>query len=103
MSTTQIELDQGLLARAAGILGTSTKKDTANEAHRRDRPAGHEVQGLLAQRAQHRSISIPDLLIAATAERHALTLLHYDGDYERIAELTGQAVQWVAPRGTADG
>lgn len=61
-----------------------------------------EVQGLLAQRSQHRSVSIPDLLIAATAERHALSVLHYDGDYERVAEITGQETQWVVPRGTAD-
>lgn len=61
-----------------------------------------EVQGLLAQRSQHRSVPIPDLLIAATAERHALTVLHYDGAYERVAEITGQETQWVVPRGTAD-
>ena len=61
-----------------------------------------EVQGLLAQRAQHRSVSIPDLLIAATAERYALTVLHYDGDYDRIASVTGQTTEWVVPAGTAD-
>ncbi|HUA42814.1 MAG TPA: PIN domain nuclease [Streptosporangiaceae bacterium] len=61
-----------------------------------------EVQGLLAQRGQHRSVSIPDLLVAATAERYGLTVLHYDGDYERIAALTGQAVEWVVSPGTAD-
>jgi hypothetical protein len=61
-----------------------------------------EVQGLLAQRAQHRSASIPDLLIAATAERYGLTVLHYDGDYDRIAAITGQAVEWVVSPGTAD-
>jgi predicted nucleic acid-binding protein len=61
-----------------------------------------EVQGLLAQRAQHRSVSIPDLLIAATAERYGLTVLHYDGDYERISTITGQATEWVVPPGTAD-
>ncbi|HUB43103.1 MAG TPA: PIN domain nuclease [Streptosporangiaceae bacterium] len=61
-----------------------------------------EVQGLLAQRAQHRSVPIPDLLIAATAERYALTVLHYDGDYDRIATVTGQATEWVVPAGTAD-
>jgi len=61
-----------------------------------------EVQGLLARTAQHRSVSIPDLLIAATAERHGLTVLHYDGDYQRIATLTGQPVQWIVPAGTAD-
>jgi hypothetical protein len=62
-----------------------------------------EVQGLLARRAQHRSVSIPDLLIAATAERYALTVLHYDGDYERIASITGQPTEWIVPRGSADG
>lgn len=35
MSTTQIDLDQGLLAEAAAVLGTRTKKDTVNEALRR--------------------------------------------------------------------
>jgi predicted nucleic acid-binding protein len=61
-----------------------------------------EVQGLLAHRAQHRSVSIPDLLIAATAERYGLTVLHYDGDYERIAAITGQAVEWIVSPGAAD-
>ena len=61
-----------------------------------------EVQGLLATSSQHRSVSIPDLLIAATAERYALTVLHYDDDYERIAKLTGQSTEWIVPRGTAD-
>lgn len=27
-------------------------------------------------------------------------VLHYDGDYELIAQVTGQPVQWVVPRGT---
>jgi Arc/MetJ family transcription regulator len=35
VSTTQIELDQGLLDQAATILGTKTKKATVNEALRR--------------------------------------------------------------------
>lgn len=61
-----------------------------------------EVQGLLAVRAQHRSVSIPDLLIAATAERYSLTVLHYDADFDRIAELTGQPAEWIVPRGSAD-
>jgi predicted nucleic acid-binding protein len=61
-----------------------------------------DVQGMLARTAQHRSVSIADLLIAATAERNRLTVLHYDGDYDRIAELTGQPVEWIVPRGAAD-
>jgi predicted nucleic acid-binding protein len=59
-----------------------------------------EVQGLLAATSQHRSVSLPDLLVAACAERNGLTVLHYDADYDRIARLTGQPVQWVVPRGS---
>ena len=51
------------------------------------------VQGLLAGRGQHRGPSIPDLLIAATAELAGLTVLHVDKDFELIAELTGQAAE----------
>ena len=60
-----------------------------------------DVQGLLAQRSQHRSVSIPDLIVAATAERYSLTVLHYDGDYDRVAAVTGQPTEWVVPPGTA--
>jgi predicted nucleic acid-binding protein len=52
-----------------------------------------EVQGLSAERGQHRAPSIPDLLIAATAELAGRTVLHVDKDFELIAELTGQAVE----------
>lgn len=52
-----------------------------------------EVQMLLADRGQHRAPSIPDLLIAATAERVGLTVLSVDKDFEIIAALTGQAVE----------
>ena len=51
------------------------------------------VQGLLAQRGYHRAVSIPDLLIAATAESAGLTVLHVDKDFELIAEVTGQPVE----------
>ena len=43
---------------------------------------------------------IPDLVIAAAAESAGLTVLHYDADFERIAEVTVQAHDWVVPRGT---
>lgn len=59
-----------------------------------------EVQSMLAERSQHRAVPLPDLLVAACAEQAGLTVLHYDADYERIAELTRQAVQWVVPRGS---
>lgn len=47
----------------------------------------------LADRGQHRAPSIPDLLIAATAELAQLTVLHVDKDFELIAELTDQPVE----------
>ena len=49
-----------------------------------------EVQQLLAGKRQHRAPSIPDLLIAATAELAGLTVLHLDKDFDLIAKLTGQ-------------
>jgi predicted nucleic acid-binding protein len=50
-----------------------------------------EVQRVLADRGQHRAPSIPDLLIAATAELCGLTVLHVDKDFELIADITGQS------------
>ncbi|MGH9123761.1 MAG: PIN domain nuclease [Acidimicrobiales bacterium] len=52
-----------------------------------------EVQVALAERGQHRAASIPDLLIAATAELSQLTVLHDDKDFELIADITGQPVE----------
>lgn len=52
-----------------------------------------EVQMLLADRGQHRAPSIPDLLIAATAEKAGLTVLAVDKDFDLIAEITGQPVE----------
>ena len=49
-----------------------------------------EVQVLLADRGQHRGPSIPDLIIAATAELSGLTILHVDKDFDTITAITGQ-------------
>ena len=59
-----------------------------------------EVQGMLAERSQHRAVALPDLLIAACAEEAGLTVLHYDADFDRIAKLTGQVTRWIVPRGS---
>jgi predicted nucleic acid-binding protein len=61
-----------------------------------------EVQGLLAEEAQHRAVSIPDLIVAAAAEHAGLTVLHYDADFELIATVTAQPTEWVVPRGSVD-
>jgi predicted nucleic acid-binding protein len=55
-----------------------------------------EVQLVLAERGQHRAASIPDLLVAATAELGQLTLLHLDKDFDLIAQVTGQPVERIA-------
>jgi predicted nucleic acid-binding protein len=59
-----------------------------------------EVQAMLAERSQHRAVPLPDLLVAACAERAGLAILHYDADFDRISQLTGQAAQWIVPRGS---
>jgi hypothetical protein len=52
-----------------------------------------DVQRLLAGRGHHRAPSVPDLLLAATAELAGLVVLHADKDFELIAELTGQPLE----------
>ncbi len=54
-----------------------------------------EVQMLLADRGYHRAPSIPDLIVAATAELARLTVLHRDKDFVLIAEVTGQSIEWL--------
>jgi len=58
-----------------------------------------EVQRLLAKKGQHR-LPLPDLMIAATAEVHNATVLHYDHDYDLIAAVTGQPTKWIVKRGS---
>ena len=55
-----------------------------------------EVQMLLADRGQHRAPSVPDLLIAATAEKLGLSVLAVDKDFGLIAQITGQQVHTLA-------
>lgn len=72
------------------------------EADAADWSRAREVYRALGSRPgmPQRSVKHPDLLIAAAAERAGLTLVHYDADYDVIAEITGQRVRWVAPRGS---
>jgi predicted nucleic acid-binding protein len=47
-------------------------------------------------------LSLVDALVSAAAEARQMTILHYDGDYEMVAGITGQKHEWIVPRGTAD-
>jgi predicted nucleic acid-binding protein len=55
-----------------------------------------EVQMRLADRGHHRAPSVPDLIVAATAELAGLTVLHVDKDFELIAHVTGQKLERLA-------
>ena len=57
------------------------------------------VQSELAKTGRHR-VPIPDLIIAATASSAGLVVLHYDRDFDLIAEITGQPAEWVVPPGS---
>ena len=59
-----------------------------------------EIQRELATESQHRSASMVDLLLSVVAANESLTVLHYDRDFETIAEVTGQPTEWVVPAGT---
>jgi predicted nucleic acid-binding protein len=59
-----------------------------------------EIQEALTEQAQHRSASIPDLVVAATARARGLEILHYDRDFETIARYTEQPTRWIVPPGT---
>ena len=59
-----------------------------------------DVQRLLAERGRHRGVPPADLLIAAAAESAQVPLLHYDHDYDLIAEASQQPVRWLAPTGS---
>ena len=57
------------------------------------------VQEAMTRRGQHHSAGAVDLVVAATAELQGLTLLHRDRDFEVIAAVTGQALQWYGAPG----
>lgn len=61
-----------------------------------------EVQDELAARSHQRGVKIADLLIAAAAEAAGLVVLHYDHDFDLIAEITHQGVDWIVPAGSVD-
>lgn len=61
-----------------------------------------DIQRQLAGVAQHRR-PIPDLLVAATALEHDATVLHYDRDFDLIAEATGLSARWIIPAGSGHG
>jgi predicted nucleic acid-binding protein len=110
-------IDAGVVATCGVIefeMGWATRSSAEFDQLRIDRDIGYEwlsthdqdwrraldVQAALWRGGRMRAVGFPDLLVAAVAERERVILLHYDGDYDLIAQVTGQPVQWVVPRGT---
>jgi predicted nucleic acid-binding protein len=110
-------IEAGVVATCGVIefeLGWATRSSAQLDQLRTDRGAGYEwlaihdgdwrraleVQASLWRSGRMRAVGMPDLLIAAVAERERVTVVHYDGDYDFIAQVTGQPMQWVVPRGT---
>lgn len=58
-----------------------------------------EVQGLMIRAGTHRAPSPADLILAACAELNGLIVLHYDKDFDLIAAVTAQPVEWLAQPG----
>lgn len=111
-------MERGLLARCGltdleyGVSARSRDDHVALGISRRDAleclttPDGvweraWAVQEALTEQGLHRSVKVADLIIAAVAEHHRAVVLHYDHDFDRIAAITGQPVEWVVPAGSA--
>ena len=106
-------LESGLVARCTPTdleAGFSSSSPAAHLAMRHQRaawplaPMNQDVldravhlQDALANRSQHGGAKIADLLIAAAAEAAGLVVLHYDHDYDLIAQVSGQPTEWIAP------
>ena len=99
--STVTRLEVGFSARSANELRQSTAKPPlasmpVEYLTPRIEDRAVAVQLALADLGQHRAPSIPDLLIAATAESAGLTVLHLDKDFEIIAEVTDQPTERLA-------
>jgi predicted nucleic acid-binding protein len=69
---------------------------------RREWDRAADVMRALLERGplHHRSVQLPDLLIAAAAESADVPVLHYDRHFELIAQVTGQPLRALAPIGS---
>lgn len=69
-----------------------------------DRAERRAAELQLQLRAAHQQLGVPpmDYLIAAIAEDHGATILHYDADFDRLAAYTDLAapVEPLAPLGS---
>jgi predicted nucleic acid-binding protein len=112
----QAEIDRGMIATCAIIdaelIVSARSEQDAREMSEERRalrwlPSPDEIwdrvlatQLALVRTSHHRSVKLPDLIIAAVAQRHGATVLHYDGDYDVISAVTNQPTQWLVAPGS---
>jgi predicted nucleic acid-binding protein len=41
-------------------------------------------------------------IVAAAAEEHDLTVVHYDAAFDLVASVTRQRCEWIVPAGSTD-
>jgi hypothetical protein len=81
-------------ANLARLRDIPVTRSVTNAAERAFRALAH------AQPGYQRSVRIPDLLIGACAQDAGVGVLHYDEDFDRLANELAFESRWVAPRGT---
>ena len=59
-----------------------------------------DLQLALTTRGHHRAASPVDVMVAAAAAEYSSTVLHYDRDFDLLAEVGGPRSEWVSPPGT---
>jgi predicted nucleic acid-binding protein len=93
-STRDGESFDALGADLAQLRDIPITRSVTNAAQRALRTLAHMRQ------SRHRSVPLPDLLIAAAAEDAAVGVLHYDEDFDTLAQVLDFESRWIAPRGS---
>lgn len=86
-----------LSSRLDGLRQAAADSDTWLIAERSQRQLAEDPA------VSHR-ISVVDLMLATIASQHGLGVLHYDSDYDLLAEHTSLEFEsvWIAPAGSVD-
>jgi predicted nucleic acid-binding protein len=99
----RLEVMRGMQSRARWRIAAENLRALPDVAITHDTwDRAEAVQALLATSSHHTSVAVPDLLVAAAAEEAGLPVVHYDRDFDLIAEVTGQDCRWIVPRGSVD-
>jgi predicted nucleic acid-binding protein len=100
-----VDLEYTYSKRARDVAGTVQERSALPEAPvtPTTMDAALAIMAALAEAGHHRGARPADCVIAACAQGAGLTVLHYDRDFDHIADVTGLQAEWVAPAGSLDG